>query len=115
VRNRAILVPLIEELMRSRTTAAWGELLRRAEIPHAPVWTYADLFAKPDMAERLRVTVRDPAGQPVDLIASPFHINGTATTTTAPPSLGEHTDEVLTQLLGLNDEQVSKLRQQGVV
>jgi crotonobetainyl-CoA:carnitine CoA-transferase CaiB-like acyl-CoA transferase len=115
VRNRTLLVPLVEALMRSRTTAAWEELLRRAEVPHAPVWTYADLFARPEMAERLRVTVRDPAGKPVDLIASPFHISGTTTPTTAPPDLGQHTDEVLTQLLGLNDAQVKKLRQQGVV
>ncbi len=115
VRNRAVLVPLIETLMRTRTTAAWEELLRRAEVPHAPLWSYADLFAQPEMAERLRVTVRDPAGQPVDLIASPFHISGTTGPATAPPALGQHTDEVLTQLLGLNDEEVRKLRQQGVV
>jgi crotonobetainyl-CoA:carnitine CoA-transferase CaiB-like acyl-CoA transferase len=115
VRNRAVLVPLVEALMRCRTTIAWEKMLRNAEIPHAPVWTYADLFAQPEMAERLRVTVRDPAGQPVDLIASPFHISETTTPTTAPPSLGQHTDEVLTQLLGLNAEQVRKLRQQGVV
>jgi crotonobetainyl-CoA:carnitine CoA-transferase CaiB-like acyl-CoA transferase len=115
VQNRTILVPLVETLMRSRTTAAWEELLRRAEIPHAPVWTYADLFAQPEMAERLRVTVHDPAGQPVDLIASPFHISGTTKTATAPPSLGQHTDEVLMQLLGLNGEQVRDLRQKGVI
>jgi crotonobetainyl-CoA:carnitine CoA-transferase CaiB-like acyl-CoA transferase len=115
VRNRTILVPLLETLMRSRTTAVWEELLRRAEVPYAPVWTYADLFARPEMAERLRITVRDPAGQPMDLLASPFHIRGTTTPITAPPALGQHTNEVLTQLLGLNDEQVQKLRQQGVV
>lgn len=115
VRNRAVLVPIVESLMRKRTTAAWEELLRSAEVPHAPVWTYADLFGQPEMAERLRVTVRDPAGHPVDLLSSPFHISGTATTTTAPPTLGKHTDEVLMKLLGLNSEQVRKLRQDGVV
>lgn len=115
VRNRTILVPFVETLMRSRTTAAWEELLRRAEVPHAPVWTYADLFSQPEMAERLRVTVRDPSGQPVDLIASPFHISGATLAATAPPALGQHTDEVLTQLLGLNEEQVKKLRQEGLV
>lgn len=115
VSNRAALVPLVESLMQTRTTAAWEKLLRGAEVPHAPVWSYAELFAQPEMAERLRVTVRDPAGQPVDLIASPFHIGGTTIPATAPPALGQHTDEVLTQLLGLNDEQVRKLRQQGVI
>ncbi|HTU91146.1 MAG TPA: CoA transferase [Gemmataceae bacterium] len=115
VRNRSVLVPLVETLMRGRTTADWEKLLRGAEIPHAPVWSYADLFAQPEMSERLRVTVRDPAGQPVNLIASPFHISGATAKTTAPPALGQHTDEVLTQLLGLNEEQVRKLRQRGVV
>ena len=114
--QRAALVPLVEALMRTRTTAAWQELLRAAEVPHAPVWNYADLFAQPQMAERLRVSVRDPAGQPVDLLASPFHIPGaTLPQPTAPPALGQHTDEVLRELLGLNGEQVAKLRQEGVI
>jgi crotonobetainyl-CoA:carnitine CoA-transferase CaiB-like acyl-CoA transferase len=115
VRNRTVLVPIVEELMRGRTTTAWEELLRSAEVPYAPVWTYADLLGQPEMAERLRVTVRDPAGNPVDLLSSPFHISGTTMTTTAPPTLGQHTDEVLTQVLGLTSEQVAKLRQEGVV
>lgn len=115
VQNRAVLVPLVEALMRTRTTAAWETLLRSAEVPHAPVWTYADLFAQPEMAERLRVTVRDPAGQPMDLIASPFHIPGAMRPPTSPPTLGQHTDEVLTQLLGLTAERVRQLRQEGVI
>jgi crotonobetainyl-CoA:carnitine CoA-transferase CaiB-like acyl-CoA transferase len=64
VQNRDVLVPLVESLMRTRTTAAWEELLRGAEVPHAPVWSYADLFAHPEMSQRLRLTVRDPAGRP---------------------------------------------------
>ncbi|HEY7312666.1 MAG TPA: CoA transferase, partial [Gemmataceae bacterium] len=115
VQNRAFLVPLVEALMRTRTTAAWETLLRTAEVPHAPVWTYADLFAQPEMAERLRVTVRDPAGQPMDLIASPFHIHGATRPPTSPPTLGQHTDEVLTELLGLTAERVRQLRQEGVI
>jgi crotonobetainyl-CoA:carnitine CoA-transferase CaiB-like acyl-CoA transferase len=116
VHNRAVLVPLIEALMRSRTTASWEDLLRSAEVPHAPVWTYADLFGQPELAERLRVTVRDPDGQPVDLLSSPFHItDAMLLPPTAPPTLGQHTDEVLTQVLGLDREQVRELRREGVV
>jgi crotonobetainyl-CoA:carnitine CoA-transferase CaiB-like acyl-CoA transferase len=116
VQNRAALVPLVEALMRTKITAAWETLLRSAEIPHAPVWTYADLFAQPEMAERLRVTVRDPAGQPMDLLASPFHITGTEMVPpTTPPAAGQHTDEVLMDLLGLTAERVRELRQEGVI
>lgn len=116
VQRRDVLVPLVEALMRTRTTTAWEELLRAAEVPHAPVWSYADLFAQAEMAERLRVTVRDPAGQPMDLLASPFRISGaTMPQPTAPPALGQDTDEILRRLLGLNDEHVAKLRQEGVI
>jgi crotonobetainyl-CoA:carnitine CoA-transferase CaiB-like acyl-CoA transferase len=116
VQNRDVLVPLVAELMRTQTTATWEELLRAAEVPHAPVWNYADLFARPEMAERFRVTVRDPAGNPVDLLASPFRVTGaTMPTPTAPPALGQHSDEVLMQVLGLKAEQVAELRQEGVV
>ena len=63
VRNRAVLVPLVEAVMRTKTTAEWQEALTAAEVPHAPVWTYAELFAHPQAAARgLRVTVRDPSG-----------------------------------------------------
>jgi crotonobetainyl-CoA:carnitine CoA-transferase CaiB-like acyl-CoA transferase len=115
VQNRGIVVPLVETVLRTRTTAAWEQLLRAAEVPHAPLWNYADLFGQPELAERLRVTVRDAAGQPVDLIASPIHINGARPATNAPPGLGQHTEEVLKQLLGLSGEQVAKLRQQRVI
>ena len=116
VHNREVLVPLVESLMRTRTTAAWEELLRGAEVPHAPVWSYVDLFAHPEMSQRLRVTVRDPAGRPVDLAASPFHITGSTTPApTMPPAPGQHTDEVLTQLLGLTRERLRQLREEGVI
>jgi crotonobetainyl-CoA:carnitine CoA-transferase CaiB-like acyl-CoA transferase len=116
VQNREILVPLIEALMRTRTTVAWEERLRTAEVPHAPVWNYADLFAHPEMSEHLRVVVRDPAGKPVDLVASPFHITGaTLSQPTAPPHLGQDTDEVLGQLLGLTEDELRQLRQKGVI
>jgi crotonobetainyl-CoA:carnitine CoA-transferase CaiB-like acyl-CoA transferase len=116
VQNREVLVPLVESLMRARTTVAWEELLRGAEVPHAPVWSYADLFAHPEMSQRLRLAVRDPAGRPVDLAASPFHITGATTPApTMPPSPGQHTDEVLTQLLGLTPERLRQLRQEGVI
>jgi crotonobetainyl-CoA:carnitine CoA-transferase CaiB-like acyl-CoA transferase len=116
VQNRTVLLPLVESLMRSKTTGEWESLLQTAEVPHAPVWTYADLFAHPQMSECLRVVVRDPAGRPVDLVASPFHITGAdRAEPAAPPGLGQHTDEVLTQLLGLSPERLRELRQKGVI
>jgi crotonobetainyl-CoA:carnitine CoA-transferase CaiB-like acyl-CoA transferase len=116
VRHRAELVPQVAALMRGRTTSQWEELLTRAEVPHAPVRNYAELFADPQTADRgLRLTVKDPQGRPVDLVGSPFHIDGKVPQSTAPPTPGQLTDEVLSRLLGLNPEQIAELRRKGVI
>jgi crotonobetainyl-CoA:carnitine CoA-transferase CaiB-like acyl-CoA transferase len=117
VRNRAALVPMVEMLMRTKKTAEWQDALTAAEVPHAPVWTYADVFRCPQAAARgLRVEVRDPSGRPVDLVGSPFHVAGVALPApAAPPTLGQHTAQVLTELLGMDAARLAELRRQGVI
>jgi glutaryl-CoA transferase len=117
VRSRGELVPLVEEVMRQYPTAEWQKRLEAAGVPHAPVWSYAELFAHPQAAERgLRVTVRDPDGNPVDLLGSPFRLDGAALPPPSPPPrLGQDTDAVLAELLGLGTEQLTALRAQGVI
>jgi crotonobetainyl-CoA:carnitine CoA-transferase CaiB-like acyl-CoA transferase len=117
VQNRSVLVPLLETILKEKTTKVWQERLEAAGVPHAPVWNHAALFAHPQAAERgLRVTVRDPEGRPVDLVGTPFHIAGTTLPTpSAPPGLGYHTDEVLGNLLGLDPDRLAELRRQHVI
>jgi crotonobetainyl-CoA:carnitine CoA-transferase CaiB-like acyl-CoA transferase len=117
VQGRQVLVPLLEEVMHSESTGAWEARLREADVPHAPVWDYAALFAHPQAAARgLRVTVRDPEGRPVELLGTPFHIDGaTLPAPTAPPRLGQHTDEVLGELLGVDPARLAALRDEGVI
>ena len=117
VQNREVLVPLLEPMLKGRTTREWEERLTAAEVPHAPVWDYATLFAQSHAKERgLRVTVRDPQGRPVDLVGTPFHIGGTTLPVpTMPPTLGQHTEEVLREVLGLDAARVDELHQRGVV
>ena len=117
VRHRQALTPLIESLMRTKKTAEWQEVLASADAPHAPVWTYADVFTCPQAAARgLRVEVRDQSGRPVDLIGTPFHIGGTTLpAAAAPPTLGQHTDEVLRDLLGMDALRLEELRRLGAI
>ena len=117
VQNRLALVPLLEPVLKGRTTREWEGCLTAAGVPHAPVWDYATLFGQPQAEARgLKVTVRDPQGRPVDLIGSPFHITGTALPAPSmPPALGQHTEEVLREVLGLDAAQVEELRLAGVV
>jgi crotonobetainyl-CoA:carnitine CoA-transferase CaiB-like acyl-CoA transferase len=115
--HRGELVPLIEALMRSRQSSDWQQRLVKAGVPHAPVLDHAQLFALEQAKQRgLKVTVRDGAGQVVDLAGAPFHVDGAALPPpTMPPRLGEHTDEVLRDLLGLDTERIAGLRRAKVV
>src|SRR5262245_23279309 len=116
VQNRAVLVPMVEEVLRRWPTAEWEKRLLAVRVPHAPVWDYAHLFRQPQAEARgLRVSVRDPEGRPVDLVGSPFHIGGaTLPEPTAPPRLGQDTDRVLGELLGLDAARLGELRKQEV-
>jgi formyl-CoA transferase/CoA:oxalate CoA-transferase len=121
VRRRDELVPRIEAALRTRTTREWETLLAEAGIPNAPLWNYADLFSHPHADARgLKVTVRDPEGRPIDLVGSPLHISADAgpaapPAATAPPALGQHTDEVLRELCGVVGEALAGLRRAGVI
>ena len=117
VEQRAILVPLIEAVMKTRTCADWQKRLLATEVPHAPVLDYPQLFALEQIAARgMKVTVRDVAGQAVDLAGSPFHIQGaTLPPPRMPPRLGEHTDSILQEVLGLAPAEIAALRKKKAI
>jgi crotonobetainyl-CoA:carnitine CoA-transferase CaiB-like acyl-CoA transferase len=117
VRHRMELLPLLEAHLRTRTTAQWETCLLAADVPHAPVWDYSTLLADPQAAARgLRMTVTDAKGEPVELIGSPFHIEGAPRAEPrCPPGLGADTESVLRELLGLDAARIAELRADGIV
>jgi crotonobetainyl-CoA:carnitine CoA-transferase CaiB-like acyl-CoA transferase len=117
VQYRDILIPVVEEILKQRSTEEWQTCLRRIDVPHAPVWGYAEVFGHPQAAARgLRVTVHEPDGRPIDLVGSPFHIDGAPLPPfKTPPPLGADTDSVLGELLGIDTAKRADLRKQGVI
>jgi len=117
VQHRDVLFPLLNALFRTRTVADWCDRLERARVPHAPVNDYAAVFANEQVLSRgMKVKVTDPTGKPVDLLGSPFHWTGAELPPpTFPPKVGEHTDSVLRDVLGLGADRVEELRRAGVV
>jgi crotonobetainyl-CoA:carnitine CoA-transferase CaiB-like acyl-CoA transferase len=116
VELREELVPKVAAVMKSQPTAEWVKRLEAANVPHAVVRDYADIFAHEQTTARgMKLTVRDPKGNPVDLVGNPIRVAGaTPPRPTMPPQLGEQTDAILTEL-GLSQEEVESLRAKKVI
>ena len=116
VELRGELVPKIAAVMKALPTREWEARLDQANVPHSVVRDYASIFAHAQTVARgMKLTVRDPAGNPIDLIGTPVHIAGGAPAAAGmPPRLGEQTDAVLSEL-GLSVEEVESLRAKKVI
>lgn len=117
VANRAQLIPLIRQATVFRTTAQWVGQLEAAGVPCGPVNDLAQVFADPHVVARgLRVDLAHGLAGSVPQVASPIRLSESPVEYRyAPPLLGEHTDAVLKQLLGLTAGQVAALREARVV
>ncbi|GAC1537989.1 MAG: CaiB/BaiF CoA-transferase family protein [Ramlibacter sp.] len=116
VRNRAVLVPLLEAVMRGRTKAQWLTALEAAKVPCGAINNLAEVFDNPHVRERGMVTDwAHPLDTHLRLVSSPMKLSATPVRKDLPPPLlGQHTDAVL-QELGWSHARIAALRQQGVV
>ena len=117
VRNRDTLVPLIKTVIKQRSRDEWLKLLDDSGVPCGAIRTVAEvcdsevLRARGMIAEMPHASAGNVKG-----IKSAIHLSETVLDTyTAPPKLGEHTNEVLTRLLGYSSDKVNALRREGVV
>jgi len=117
VRNRAVLVPMLENVMRTRPKSEWLAALEAAKVPCGAINNLAEVFADPQVRERGMVTEWDhPLAGALHLVSSPMKLSGTPVRAELPPPLlGQHTDAVLHDLLGWSAERIAALRQQGVL
>jgi crotonobetainyl-CoA:carnitine CoA-transferase CaiB-like acyl-CoA transferase len=117
VRHRAVLVPLLEEVMKARPKAQWLTQLEQAKVPCGPINNLAEVFADPQVNERGMVTEwQHPLRAGLRLVSSPMKLSATPVQTQRPPPLlGQHTEEVLRELLDCNDDRLSELKQRKVI
>lgn len=117
VAHRKELVPMIRQVTVFRTTAEWVALLEQAGVPCGPINDLAQVFADPQVKSRgLQLEMSHPLAGSVPQVASPIRLSETPVEyRKAPPLLGEHSEAVLQQLVGLSFEKILSLRQSGVI
>jgi crotonobetainyl-CoA:carnitine CoA-transferase CaiB-like acyl-CoA transferase len=117
VANRKTLVPLIRQVTVFRTTAQWVTLLEQAGVPCGPINDLAQVFADAHVQARgLRLDMPHPLAGSVPQVASPIRLSETPVEyRKGPPVLGEHSETVLRELLGLSAEDILALRRAGVI
>ena len=119
VQHRSELIPMMEAVTRTRSTAAWIALLEDKAVPCGPINTIAQAFDDAQVKARgLRVELPRSAGDGIRTIAgvaSPLRLSANPPVLrNAPPALGQHTDEVLAEL-GLNTQAIAALRDKQVL
>jgi len=117
VRHRAELVPQLEAIMKTRTKATWLCALEAAKVPCGAINTLSEVFADPQVKERGMVSTWSHPIQPdLKLVSSPIKMSLTPVRKDLPPPmLGQHTAEVLTEVLGWTAEQQGLLQRKGVI
>jgi crotonobetainyl-CoA:carnitine CoA-transferase CaiB-like acyl-CoA transferase len=112
VANRAALIPLLQPLMKSQTTAHWVEALETAAVPCGPINTLDQVFANPQVKSRGSVmSLKRDDGAHIPGVANPIVFSQTPNQySIAPPRLGADTEAVLREVLGKSDEALVGLR-----
>ena len=115
--NRDALIPLIAEIMKQRGMHEWIEVLEGANVPCGPINNMQQVFEDPQVQHRgLKVEIPTSAGVPCPTVASPMRFSETPVEyTVPPPTLGQHTQEILQDLLGMDRQAVDALAAKGIV
>ena len=116
VRNREVLVPLLADVLKQRPVAEWIALFEPLGIPVGPINNLAQVFDHPQVRSRqMRLDLPHPLAGTVPSVANPIKMSGTPLRyEAAPPTLGQHTREVL-ERAGLSASEIEQLRAAGVI
>ena len=119
VRNRAILIEILSKVVNAKPSKHWLEGMDDIKVSSGPINRLDQVFDDPQvLAREMRINMPHALSgdEPVEMIGSPIKMSETPVSYRhAPPTLGQYTDEVLDELLGLDAAACSELRERGVI
>ena len=117
VENRVDLTKLLTDIFSARTTRDWVDTLEAAGVPNGPINNVKQVFEEPQVIARgMRIDMQHPKAGTVPLVASPMRFSATPVEhKLPPPTLGEHTEEVLREILGMDVAAIARLREARVI
>ena len=117
IRNRDTLMPQVVELIKQEPRAWWVENLERLGIPYGVVNNFEQVFADPHVQARgMKIDLPHPTAGTIPMVRSPVNLEGSPPVYNRPPPLlGEHTDEVLADVLGKSGAEIERLKDEKVV
>ena len=117
VANRDVLVPLFNEIFAKRPAADWLRVLDEAGVPAGRIKTVEEVCTNGHLrAREMIVDLPHPSAGTVTVMGVPIKLHATpGAAATAPPTLGQHTTQILTRLLRLKRSEIERLRKAGVV
>jgi crotonobetainyl-CoA:carnitine CoA-transferase CaiB-like acyl-CoA transferase len=117
VQNRQLVTDTLTPVMKSKTTAEWIDALEALKIGCGPINTLEQVFADPHVqAREMVVEMAHGSGETVKVIANPVKLSATPPSyRSAPPVLGEHTEDVLASVLKMSASDIAALREKGIL
>jgi crotonobetainyl-CoA:carnitine CoA-transferase CaiB-like acyl-CoA transferase len=117
VADRALVTEKLNPLFKAHPTSWWVEQLEAQKIGYGPINRLSDVFNDPHVLARGNIIeMQDRRGAAMKLVANPVRLSETpASYRIAPPGLGEYTDEVLRDWLGIDAAEIERLRAGGIV
>ena len=117
VEHRKSLILLLEAMTHRKTKAEWIYLLEEANVPCGPINNLEEVFDNEQVKARgIKIHVPHPTAGTMKLVASPMRLSETPVEVRmAPPTLGQHTNEILHERLGLDAEAIAVLQEKGII